>query len=87
MVVADQMERSVNHESRQLVVEGAAASARLTLRGLDSDDDVAEQLSAKLRPLPFEQREGENVGGPLLAPVALVQLGDLTVGHQVEGKF
>jgi hypothetical protein len=78
------MERSVNDEPGQLIVQRTAAPSRLSLGGFDSNDDVAEQVAAEFGPLPFQQRKGEDIRGAILTPKTLVQLCDLSIRYQAE---
>ena len=57
VVVADQVQRAVDQQPRDLVVERAAARAGLPRRGLEPDHDVAEQRAAALGVRALEQRE------------------------------
>ena len=87
MVVAQQVEHTVDQQAQQLVVERAAPSARLTRSGVDRDHHVAEHGPAALDVWTLEQRVGEDVGGTAPAAVALVQLGDRRIVHQCQREL
>ena len=56
-IVADQVQETVDQQAGSLLVESAVAAGRLCRRGLDADDDVAEQCAAVSPMLALEERE------------------------------
>ena len=77
----------MNQESRHFFVKAPAGRPRLTSRGLDSNDHVAEKLSALVAVLTLQQRKRQDVGRRALAPVLEIQRLDLVVRHDCDREF
>ena len=75
--MAKDMEQTVDEETRDLFVETAVATRRLTGRRFHADHDIAQQPAPMKIALSLEQRKGELVGSPLLAAPLPVQLAEL----------
>jgi hypothetical protein len=70
VVVAAQMQGSVNEKPRDLICEASAVLARLPARSFTRDHDVAEGLTAFMS---IAQWKGEDVGGCVFATVPPVE--------------
>jgi hypothetical protein len=78
MVVAQEMEDSVDHQELDLFAEAPPRLARVAVGGIDGDDDVTQVTGAR----PLSGGKGEDVGGGVDAPVTAVQTPDLAIRGQ-----
>lgn len=86
MVVAEEVEKPVDEEPLGLARERRPALRSLAPRGVERDDDVAEEpVGRAARPLAL--REGEDVGRAVAATPAPVQRPHLAVGDEDEREL
>ena len=57
MIVAQEMEKTVDEEHVELLAEGAAVLRCLARGNRNGDDDVAEEVRLDTGELPFPQRK------------------------------
>lgn len=71
MVMADEVQQSVNHQQRQLIIDGPGMTGRLVACHLRTDDDVAEQnrfirrvwwVDVVAQPIGGVERKREHIG-------------------------
>ena len=82
MVPADEVQKPVCQEHRQLGSQVDAAFAGLTGRGRNAQHEIAEQGSRAVAEATLTLRESEYVGRPILLAIGSVQQLDLVVARQ-----
>lgn len=97
ILIPEEMEHAVGRQESNLLPDGSFSAPGLLFRLLRADQDLAEvETPAVLRPAPVDVRygrsaavtgrdrlaKGEDVGGPVAPPKALVQGAHLGVGYE-----
>ena len=79
MVVAEQMQGTMDEEVRQLFGQRVLAGIGLALSGLRGNDDIPQQLRMEMRKRPLPHGKGENVRRPIDAAILSIEPPDLGV--------
>src|SRR5580704_4845634 len=82
VVPAEEVQDSVRQQHRQLGEHVAPMCARLAPSRRHAENDVAQEVAGEVSQGALALREGQNVGGPVLAPVGAIQLLNRRVSGQ-----
>ena len=83
MIIAQQVQDTVDQQGLQLLRQRMAAPPRLARRGFDGDDDIAQQRRLER----VGERKRQDVSRFVLPPVPAVQGVNLGVRHQGQAEF
>ncbi len=87
VIVAEQMQDPVDQQARHLLFETVAEALGLTSRGVETDHHVPEHPRRDRLALPFELREGDDVGRMVLAPPLAVERVDRGVVREEDRQL
>lgn len=73
MVVTDQVQKAVDQQAFQFLLQRKARVNSLLPCHGHRYDDIPEHVRLDPSETPFAQREGKNIGGPVLAPILPVE--------------
>ena len=73
MVIAEQVQGTMDEEVRQLFGQRASASTGLAEGGFRRDDHVPKEMRVELRERPLAHGKGEHVGRSIHPPIASIE--------------
>jgi len=87
VVVADQVQEAMDQQAFQLLLKRKARVNSLLHGCRHRYDDVPEHVRLDLVKTSFAKRERKDVGGPVLAPILLVERAHGAIAHKKHAQF
>lgn len=87
VIPSEQVQQAVGQQHRDLGHQSLASRLRLAARRGHADDDVPEEARVRARDVSFELRERQNVGRAIFLSIDSIQILDLIVAGEKDGKF
>lgn len=85
MVVAEEMQDAVDQQLVKAFIYAEPGHFGFLKTGIHRYDDIPKQLGIDIAMGPFTHRKGDDVGGPLMLQVVLIELSDTRVVYDQDG--
>ena len=87
VIMAQNVKHPMQKKPKDFIIEASVTRRRLRCGSFNADHNVPNQSAPMHTALAFEQRERENVGGPIATPPSPIQRLHLSIGNERNGQF